>query len=295
MTSSQCHKFGFGCRFLGEDISALELWDTILSFVTDSGFAGQRYAITPGLGSRSKFRDSQVLLSSDEIRREIALDDSNAFFINGDASFTPFAIYSPTPLDGGIQRLNLVITAQEQIRPEWSELAISLSKYEQMVLGYSFNPSYTGWQNCPDLVPYQRMYGSINGFPTRELPAVDEHSPPRLRLETSKNPGRKARIGLLPQRVEGELWLGSLFWQLAPCEKEEVLAADFFLEVRDTPEYLYLKSWPHPFTRPDGEQGRVQQKLWRILFHEDCEWPPGSGGISDVPVGGPPELMPSSD
>ena len=71
-----------------------------------------------------------------------------------------------------------------------------------------------------------------------------------------------------------------------------MLAADFFIERRDTPHYLYLKCWPHPFTRPDGEQGRVQQKLWRLLYHEDCEWPPGSGGISDEPVGGPPELMP---
>ena len=75
------------------------------------------------------------------------------------------------------------------------------------------------------------------------------------------------------------------------AKKEDVIASDFFLEVLDTPHFLYLKSWSHPFTRPDGEQGRVQQKLWRLLFHEDCEWPPGSGGISDVPVGGPPELM----
>ena len=292
MTSSHCHKFGFGCRFQGEDLSAIELWEMILSFVKNSGLSRERYTITPGSGSRSRFRDSQVLLSPDEIRNEIALDGSNAFFINSDVSFSPFASYTPTPMDGGTQKLNLVIEAPEEMRPEWSEFAMTLAKYEQMVLGYSFNPLYTGWQNCPDIVPYQKMYGSVSGFPTRELAAVDEHSPPRFRLETSKNPGREARHGLLPQKTEAELWLGSSFWRLAPCQKVDVLAADFFIEVRDTPEFLYLKSWPHPFTRPDGELGRGQQKLWRLLFQEDCEWPPGSGGISDVAVGGPPELMP---
>ena len=115
----------------------------------------------------------------------------------------------------------------------------------------------------------------------------------RILLDTSLNPGRyivddKNQFRAVP----ADLWLGPHFWDYAPCTKEEVLAADFFIEKRDTPHYLYLKSWPHPFTRPDGEQGRVQQKLWRLLFKEDCEWPPGSGGISEEPVGGPPELMP---
>ena len=93
------------------------------------------------------------------------------------------------------------------------------------------------------------------------------------RLLEARAAARQARDWIGSDRLRGDI--GKLGW-----------------EVRDTPHYLYLKSWPHPFTRPDGEQGRVQQKLWRLLFHEDCEWPPGSGGISDTPVGGPPELMP---
>ncbi len=116
--------------------------------------------------------------------------------------------------------------------------------------------------------------------------------PPKNLLDISKNPGRISLQGVNPKRIAAEMWLGPGFWSYAACTKEEVLAADFFIEKRDTAQYLYLKSWPHPFTRPDGEQGRVQQKLWRLLYNQDCEWPPGSGGISDVPVGGPPELMP---
>jgi hypothetical protein len=36
----------------------------------------------------------------------------------------------------------------------------------------------------------------------------------------------------------------------------------------------------------------MQQRLWKIFFQEDCEWPPGSGIICDEPMYGPPELMP---
>ena len=107
------------------------------------------------------------------------------------------------------------------------------------------------------------------------------------------NPGRsKALSSVVNFYPTAEMWLGPHFWQYAKCTKEEALAADFFIEKRDTPHYLYLKCWPEPFTRPDGEQGRMQQRLWKLFFHEDCEWPPGSGTICNEPMYGPPELMP---
>jgi hypothetical protein len=89
-----------------------------------------------------------------------------------------------------------------------------------------------------------------------------------------------------------EMWLGPHFWQYAKCTKEEALAAGFWLETRETPHFTYFKCWPTHFTRPDGDQGRMQQRLWKLFFHEDCEWPPGSGTICDEPMYGPPELMP---
>ncbi len=117
--------------------------------------------------------------------------------------------------------------------------------------------------------------------------------PDREMIDVSMNPGRRRElikgIYFLPS---AEMWLGPCFWQYAKCTKEEAMAADFFLEVRDTPHFLYLKSWSKPFTRPDGEQGRQQQRIWKLFFHENCEWPPGSGGISEEPMYGPPELMP---
>ena len=112
-------------------------------------------------------------------------------------------------------------------------------------------------------------------------------------IDVSLNPGRpKELLPTINFYPTAEMWLGPHFWPYAKCTKEEALAAGFWLETRDTPHYTYFKCWPTPFTRPDGEQGRMQQRLWKLFFHEDCEWPPGSGTICDEPMYGPPELMP---
>lgn len=160
-----------------------------------------------------------------------------------------------------------------------------------------FASSYYGWQTTTRERWYERNYGPVpEGFKRKLAPSpLPGRVPDEIHLDTSLNPGRYQLDDKNQFRaVAAELWLGEHFWDYAPCTKEEVLASDIFLEKRDTPHYLYIKSWPHAFTRPDGEQGRVQQKLWRLIFKEDCEWPPGSGGISDEPVGGPPELMPDN-
>jgi hypothetical protein len=148
---------------------------------------------------------------------------------------------------------------------------------------------YLAWQRCGRLEWYEKKYGSIQGFPIVE----NKDLPPPLdrTLDLSKFPGRISSMNKMPVFVAADMWLGPAFWKYAPCSKEEVLKEPW-LEVEDTEHYLYLKAYPHPFTRPDGEQGRLQRRLWNVLFHQDCEWPPGSGGTSDVPVGGPPELMP---
>ena len=153
---------------------------------------------------------------------------------------------------------------------------------------------YYAWQCSFKEGSYSKRFGPVpQGFKRKLVPSIHAPGTDEIHLDTSLNPGRYQSSDSHQFRaVAADLWLGPHFWDYAPCTKEEILASDIFIEKRDTPHYLYLKSWPHPFTRPDGEQGRVQQKLWRLLFHEDCEWPPGSGGISDEPIGGPPELMP---
>lgn len=134
-----------------------------------------------------------------------------------------------------------------------------------------FPPGYKTWYEAP---PYPFMTG-------------------QTLIDKSRNPGHTKVVDhhtvFYPT---AEMWLGPHFWQYAKCTKDEVLAADFFIEKRDSPLYLYLKCWPQPFTRPDGDQGRMQQRLWKLFFDEECEWPPGSGSICAEPMYGPPELMP---
>jgi hypothetical protein len=150
------------------------------------------------------------------------------------------------------------------------------------------NSIYSGWQVCSRPDSYQRQYGSIEGFRTiSDLPPPLDHI---KQLDTSLNPGGVRHIAGQSFLMAADMWLGPRFWQYAKCTKDDVLAENFFIEKLDTP-HLYLKSWPVPFTRPDGEQGRMQQRLWKLFFHEDCEWPPGSGVISDEPIDGPPELL----
>ncbi len=173
----------------------------------------------------------------------------------------------------------------------WNNLIQSISELCPIRVARQFEFIYDKWQFANRLDLWRKSYGPVPPYQqtTKTIPGVGITE---VWLDTSKNPGRTVDHEYNHYYVAAEMWLGPGFWAYAACTKEEVLAAAFFIEKRDTPHYLYLKSWPHPFTRPDGEQGRVQQKLWRLLYHQDCEWPPGSGGISDVPVGGPPELMP---
>jgi hypothetical protein len=119
-------------------------------------------------------------------------------------------------------------------------------------------------------------YGSFpEGFKVAAVKSIDGIGPDRKFIDISLSPGRpKELIPPINFYPTAEMWLGPHFWPYAKCTKEDVLAADFFLEKRETSRFLYLRSWNEPFTRSDGEQGRQQQRLWRLLFHEDCEWPP---------------------
>jgi hypothetical protein len=187
--------------------------------------------------------------------------------------------------------LDIVADVRLRFPASWNALIETLAEVFPLRSACQYDFLYESWQGTGRLDQWKECWGPVPPYKQRvqKLAGIDT---PLVWLDNFLNPGRSVTRDWKRQSVSAEMWLGPGFWLYAPCTKEELLAADFFLEKRDTPHYLYLKSWPHPFTRPDGEQGRVQQKLWRLLYKQDCEWPPGSGGISDVPVGGPPELMP---
>lgn len=292
MTSFQIcsHRASLHCSLWGDDPDASVVWQKTYSFLSSQGIASETYRIASGIGNRRKHRDILKEMSPEEIRTEVSLDPTSGFTIpDGTGSRPQIISYSPTPLDGGFQSFSISSRDADKLPDDWYGMVCDISSMVSLVAAKAQVIYYSAWQNCEDIDRYAKQFGSTEHFKQYE-----KGDPPvnRMVLDTSTNPGRNQMKNGCPMGVSAEMWLGPAFWRFAPCKKEDVLAADFFLKVCDTPEFLYLKSWPHPFTRPDGEQGRVQQKLWRLLFHEDCEWPPGSGGISDEPIGGPPELMP---
>jgi hypothetical protein len=193
-------------------------------------------------------------------------------------------------------KLGCLIENEAKAPSDWAPLIEKVLSRHECVGAWQYIKSYQFWQG--DITGdrfYEMRWGKLPpGYRTRTEPFTGPGlQPDRVFIDISLNPGRfkqlSPMVSFLPT---AEMWLGPHFWQYAKCTKEEALAADFFIEKLDTPHYLYLKCWPEAFTRPDGEQGRMQQRLWKLFFHEDCEWPPGSGTICDEPMYGPPELMP---
>ena len=183
-----------------------------------------------------------------------------------------------------------------KVPPGWHGLIEGICSKWETYGGFEWDQRYNGWQTTIWADDYERIGGAIPPDMRREtVPCPSLIGPDRVRLDISKNPGRKSAVDGQFKAVASKMWLGNAFWEYAPCTKDEVLSADFLIDSRDYATFAFIQSWPEPFTRPDGEQGRIQQKLWRLLFHEDCEWPPGSGGISDKPMYGPPELMPRDE
>lgn len=194
---------------------------------------------------------------------------------------------------------------QTTLRPNIEHMAESPSDWKELIEGlmilfpcfgaWQWQTRYEAWQSGSRIgCSQESLFGEIPPGTKRWVEkSIDGIGPDAEFIDVSQNPGRvRELVPWIYFHPTAEMWLGPHFWQYAKCKKEEALAADFFIEKRDTPHYLYLKCWPEPFTRPDGEQGRMQQRLWKLFFQEDCEWPPGSGTICDDPMYGPPELMP---
>ncbi|MFO1440443.1 MAG: hypothetical protein U1F81_19140 [Verrucomicrobiaceae bacterium] len=231
-------------------------------------------------------------LTPEQIHERLVVQEYGGFITDTNHLLTTFSIWLSTHrFTLHPPTLAVVATPGEKFPSSWKNLIEQLAALHPIRIAKQYEFLYSRWQNTIRLDLWKEAWGQVPAYKrtTKTIPSADiTHT----WLDISQNPGRSVDSELNHYFVAAEMWLGPGFWSYASCTKEEVLAADFFIEKRDTPHYLYLKSWPHPFTRPDGEQGRVQQKLWRLLYKQDCEWPPGSGGISDVPVGGPPELMP---
>lgn len=298
MTMNPSPNFGIGIFWSSVSISALEMFRSSTQFWGKLGLGADRYRLFRKVfNEHGEDREWTELCTLSEIEKLLIQDNATSFWLDCNYKLpmihyceVPDSSVPGLPPTGGLASLGLT-SDRMPASLDYGEFLAHMASIGRLCLAFVSCPLYVGWQITTDKKSYARKYGSIDGFRDKTIEGIPPLDDVHV-LDTSLNPGSRRGTQNQPQSISSEMWIGPHFWTYAPCTKEEVLAAGFFNERRDTPHYLYLKSWPHPFTRPDGEQGRVQQKLWRLLYKQDCEWPPGFGGISDLPVGGPPELMP---
>jgi hypothetical protein len=273
-----------------------DVWLTISSFLKREGCLPSEFRVSQIAGHAEECRsESRLRLTPEEI--VLLIEKRNLYGFGVDTGHSENSVgYELTPRGktGGQSVLSCRIESKAKAPKDWNPLLEGLMNQWCCIGGWQWKILYNSWQNANSTKYYETRYGHRpSGLVTYMEKSIDSLKSDRELIDVSLNPGRSKELAsglfFIPS---AEMWLGPDFWQYAKCTKEEALSADFFLEKRDTPHFLYLKSWPRPFSRPDGEQGRQQQKIWRLFFNEDCEWPPGSGTICDEPMYGPPELMP---
>lgn len=280
----------FNVTFPSVPVPVVGVWRILVEYLQQQKSLPKNFEI-----ALSKTTD-RLRLSPEAIEMLIDKENREEFLVNSGKSprGIQFWLYHAKNL-GPQSTLQSTIENQAIAPNEWGGMIESLMRSFPSIGGWQWRGPYKAWQdaNCIEKC-YEELYGLLPpGFRTWKEPPSHPSFPELTLIDISLNPGRSKQ--LCPYSYfhpTAEMWLGRHFWQYAKCTKEEVISADFFIEKRDTSGYLYLKCWPTAFTRPDGDQGRMQQRLWKLFFHEDCEWPPGSGTICDEPMYGPPELMP---
>lgn len=276
-----------------------DVWGRVSGYLQTKRLLPKQFEVSQLAGHEEKFKSEQCLkLAPDEITQLIIERKLSGFLVcSGNiarSTSLDFWLVDAKNL-GGQSRLFCRMDYKAKSPDDWNQLIENIMEEHCSIGAWQWNSYYNSWQRSSVLDGgYERLYGVLP--PTAKTyieKSIDGIGPDRIRIDNSRNPGRgKELIPTIYFHPTAEMWLGPHFWQYAKCTIEEALAADFFIEKRHTAHYLYLKCWPEAFTRPDGEQGRMQQRLWKLFFHEDCEWPPGSGGICDEPIYGPRELMP---
>jgi hypothetical protein len=270
-----------------------DVWQTIVSILSANKCLPKEFSLSQIAGHPKEIQSERYLfLDADEVKRTIIERNLKGFHVNTGFSSRSIDFWlANIENTGSPARLTVKLGEKTKTPPTWNSLIEALLVQWPCIGAWQWACLYSGWQNAGNAEYYERWYGEMPpGIEHVELPGALQ---PRPWLRLPNAPGRRKE--LLPAidfHPSAEIWLGPHFWQYAKCTKEEALAAGFWLEARDTPHFTYFKCWPTAFTRPDGDQGRMQQRLWKLFFNEDCEWPPGSGTICDEPMYGPPELMP---
>lgn len=279
----------FSISFLPDSVDATGVWRALTQFLTSQIALPTKFSLSQIAGHPEHLKSEfDLSLSPKEIEEVITERGLTGFHVNTGHSESSVAyMLGETTLVCRIENL-------ARAPSDWTNLIETCLMQGVGIGGWQIFWPYWIWQHLNRTTDFGSTWGQLPpGYRTWHMPDPLGLRPGWTMLDISTNPGRTKDITSgVKFYPTAEMWLGPHFWQYAKCTKEEALAADFWLETRDTPNYTYFKCWPTPFTRPDGEQGRMQQRLWKLFFQEDCEWPPGSGTICDEPMYGPPELMP---
>ncbi len=276
----------------------VEVWRRLSIFLEEQRCLPKIFAVQQIAGHREEFHSTERLnLSPAEFEELITNRELDGFFWDSGISGQMLSIRMLHAKTLGPQTvLGCHIDKIAKAPDSWKGLLEILLEDFPAIGAWQWGGLYGVWQRWNEVNSgYLYYLGDPPLGYSKSFIKVESLTPQpdRVFIDIALNPGRaKELVPTVFFYPTAEMWLGPHFWQYAKCTKEEVLAADFFIEKRDTPHFLYLKCWSEPFSRPDGEQGRIQQRLWKLFFHEDCEWPPGSGMICDEPMYGPPELMP---
>ncbi len=275
---------------------ALGVWNQLVAYLDRKGVLPLRWEAMPSIKKDNLFypSTSRLKLTSLEVSELLQEIPQHGFWVDTG--------HSAQSVGFSLNHGNLYcrVEALAEAPNDWAPMLESLMSAFECVGAWQWLHRYRVWQWIDEIhETYENQWGALPpGYRTWTKPGPTPSltpQPERTFIDISLNPGRpkelSSEVSFYPT---AEMWLGPHFWPYAKCTKEEALAADFWLETRDTPHYTYFKCWPTSFTRPDGEQGRMQQRLWKLFFHEDCEWPPGSGTICNEPMYGPPELMPTA-
>jgi hypothetical protein len=259
------------------------LWTATKQLLSDRGLLHSKYLVRD-TGTRAKrWKGQDRELTPDELAQDLEIGPLDGFLLHTIQGAIPaycLALYAGKETQenrlfgfGGSQE-----TQSEVVANHSGSFVQMLASNTNLVLAWRSSTNYHGWMNQTDIKQYERLFGSVTGFRTKPFSRPPLDFPV---LDISLNPGREEITPHYHRTVAANMWLGPGFWNHAPCTKAELLKEPW-VEVEDTEHYLYLKAYPEPFTRPDGEQGRIQRRLWNVLFHQDCEWPPGSGSIAGV-------------
>ena len=245
-----------------------------------AGAASDSYSWRLHGSRRHRNRNEDEVLPGDGILRVLEFGETGAFTAYASRGMRRQEISLTGPYPRTSWQHFVAGSQIPELHPgNWNPLIDRISGLGCLMMGTVLDREYSSWQRCDNPRLYAELFGSTDGFPLIRI-APNPPFPAEIRLDTSWNPGRVQIVNDGPARVAADMWLGPAFWTYAPCTKEEVLA-QHWIEVRDTENYLYIKAYPEPFTRPDGEQGEIQRRLWQLLFHSDCRWPPSGSQFTD--------------